>query len=108
MVTEAPTEAELIRNRDKKRNNKLRIRNKQQEEWIAKVEKERDIAVAALEAGGEVEVEEVGSVKAHEIYKALGTMAVLKIMVIDGGYYLELSEKRYRELVGGNDEESGE
>ena len=45
------------------------------------------------------EVEPVGEVRAHEIYKALGTQAKLPIVLIEGGYYIELSEKRYRELV---------
>ena len=85
------SESELQHNRDRKRINQQGQYISKQRELIAKLEKERDIS--------QVVVESVGEVKAHEIYKALGTMAVLPIVKIEGAYYMELSEKRYRELV---------
>ena len=95
-----PTEAELIHYRDKKRNNLQQIKIKALNEKVAELEKDKNFAIVALDEGVKVEVEEVGSVKAHEIYKALGTQAVLPIVAIGGGYYIELSEGRYQELVG--------
>ena len=112
-----PTDAELIRYRDKKRNNLQQIKIKKLEEYTAnleiKIERlEKELVATIKQLSVPVESEEfvtmvVAEVRAQEIYKALGTMAKLEIVKIPEwmGYYIEISDKQYRELVGDNDTE---
>ena len=82
--------------------NQQRIFINKQAELIAKLEKRlAELEKERVERVDEIEPMVVAEVRAHEIYKALGTQAKLEIVKIEGwqGYYIELSEKRYRELV---------